>query len=90
MTLTRPLSQRACERWSRALVSALFFALAWRLLNDFLVTGRATDLLLLVGESLVVVLTCLRRPASVVDRRPMVRLVTAVSMTLRPAASLPV
>lgn len=81
MTLTRPLSQRACERWSRAMVSALFFALAWRLLNDFLVTGRATDLLLLVGESLVVVLTCLRRPASVVDRRPMVRLVTAVSMT---------
>jgi protein-S-isoprenylcysteine O-methyltransferase Ste14 len=63
------------------MVGALFFALAWRLLDDFLLTGRATDLLLLVGEALVVVLTCLRRPASVVDRRPIVRLVTAVSMT---------
>jgi hypothetical protein len=49
--------------------------------RDFLETSRATDLLLVVGEALVVVLTCLRRPASVVDRRPAVRLVTAVSMT---------
>ncbi len=69
MTLRPPLSARACENWSRVLVGALFLALAWRLLGDFLVTNRATDLLLLVGEALVVVLTCLRRPASVVDRR---------------------
>ena len=82
MTLTPPLSARASENWSRILVGALFFALAWRLLGDFLETNRATDLLLLVGEALVVVLTCLRRPASVVDRRPIARLVTAVSMTL--------
>jgi protein-S-isoprenylcysteine O-methyltransferase Ste14 len=75
------LSPRACDNWSRVLVGALFFALAWRLLGDYMQTNRATDLLLLVGEALVVVLTCLRRPASVVDRRPMVRLVTAVSMT---------
>jgi protein-S-isoprenylcysteine O-methyltransferase Ste14 len=81
MTFTPRLSQRACETWSKVMVGALFFALAWRLLDDFLVTGRATDLLLLVGEALVVVLTCLRRPASVVDRRPLVRLVTAISMT---------
>jgi protein-S-isoprenylcysteine O-methyltransferase Ste14 len=81
MTFTPSLSARACENWSRILVGALFLALAWRLLGDFLVTSRATDLLLLVGEALVVVLTCLRRPASVVDRRPLVRLVTAVSMT---------
>ena len=80
MTLTPSLSARACENWSRILVSALFFALAWRLLGDFMVTSRATDLLLLVGEALVVVLTCLRRPATIVDRRPMVRLVTTVSM----------
>jgi protein-S-isoprenylcysteine O-methyltransferase Ste14 len=64
------------------MVGGLFFALAWRLLGDFLETSRATDLLLLVGEALVVVLTCLRRPASVVDRRPLVRLVTTVSMML--------
>jgi protein-S-isoprenylcysteine O-methyltransferase Ste14 len=81
MTLERALSPRACDNWSRVLTGALFVALAWRLLGDFLLTNRATDLLLLVGESLVVVLTCLRRPASVVDRRPFVRLVTAVSMT---------
>lgn len=81
MTLLPRLSPRACENMSRVLVCALFLALAWRLLGDFLVTNRATDLLLLVGEALVVVLTCLRRPASVVDRRPVVRVVTAVSMT---------
>jgi protein-S-isoprenylcysteine O-methyltransferase Ste14 len=81
MTFTPSLSARTCENWSRFMVGALFFALAWRLLGDFAVTGRATDLLLLVGEALVVVLTCLRRPASVVDRRPLVRLVTVVSMT---------
>ena len=77
----KPLSARACENWSRTLVGALFLLLAFRLLGDFMLTGRATDLLLLVGEALVVVLICLRRPASVVDRRPLVRLVTAVSMT---------
>jgi len=82
MTMEPRLSPRACENLSRILVGSLFCVLAWRLLGDFLETNRATDLLLLVGESLVVVLTCLRRPASVVDRRPVVRLVTAVSMTL--------
>ncbi|MEO5740304.1 MAG: hypothetical protein ABIS29_06890, partial [Vicinamibacterales bacterium] len=81
MTLKPSLSPRACETWSRTMVGALFLLLAWRLLGDFMLTGRATDLLLLVGEALVVVLTCLRRPASIVDRRPLVRLVTAVSMT---------
>lgn len=94
MTLRPSLSAQACENWSRILVGALFLALTWRLLGDFLVTGRATDLLLLVGEALVVVLTCLRRPASIVDKRPIVRLVTAVSMTSpllsRPAQIAPI
>jgi protein-S-isoprenylcysteine O-methyltransferase Ste14 len=76
-----PLSARACDNWSRTLIGALFLLLAFRLLGDFMLTGRVTDLLLLVGEALVVVLICLRRPASVIDRRPIVRLVTAVSMT---------
>ncbi len=35
---------------------------------------------MLVGELLVVVLTCLRRPTLIVDRRAVVRLVTAVSL----------
>ena len=78
---TPALSARSCENWSRIMVAALFLALAWRLLGDFLLTNRATDLLLLVAEALVVVLTCLRRPASVIDKRPVVRIVTAVSMT---------
>ena len=93
MTVTPKLSGRACENSSRVLIGALFFLLAYRLLDDFLETGRATDLLLLVGESLVVVLTCLRRPASVVDRRPIVRCVTAVSMSFpllsKPASAPP-
>lgn len=88
MTFTPALSARACENCSRVLTGALFLALAWRLLGDFLITNRATDLLLLVGESLVVVLTWLRRPASSIDKRPLVRLVTATSMTL-PLMSLP-
>jgi len=65
---------------SRVLVAALFFALAWRLGSDFVETQRPTDLLMLVGEALVVVLTCLRRPAQFVDRRTVVRIVTAVSL----------
>lgn len=81
MTLKPALSVRMCDNWSRIMVCALFLLMSWRLLNDFLLTNRATDLLLLVAESLVVVLTCLRRPASVVDKRPASRIVTAVSMT---------
>jgi protein-S-isoprenylcysteine O-methyltransferase Ste14 len=68
------------ENSARILVGGLVLALAWRLGRDFLVTGRPTDLLMLVGESLVVVFTCLRRQAHTVDRRVSVRLVTIVSM----------
>jgi protein-S-isoprenylcysteine O-methyltransferase Ste14 len=65
---------------SRVLVCALFLGLAGRLLDDYVKTHRTTDLLLLIGEALVVVLTCLRRPATVVDRRAIVRCVTMLSM----------
>jgi protein-S-isoprenylcysteine O-methyltransferase Ste14 len=74
------ISNNRTEMCARVLVGGLFLALAWRLGGDFVKTGRPTDLLLLVGESLVVVLTCLRRQASEIDRRPMVRLITVVSM----------
>ncbi len=94
MTLAPSFSAPARENWSRILIGALFTLLAWRLLGDFLKTSRPTDLLLLVGEALVVVLICLRRPASIVDRRPTVRLVTTVSMAFplmtRPAQIAPV
>lgn len=79
------------EMLSKVLVGGLFLALALRLGSDFVETRRPTDLLLLVGEALVVVLTCLRRPAQVVDRRLLVRFVTTLSLVsplmLRPSQS---
>jgi protein-S-isoprenylcysteine O-methyltransferase Ste14 len=80
MTQKRSLFADWSEVASRVLVGGLFLALAWRLGEDFLQTGRPTDLLLIVGESLVVILTCLRRPAKTVDRRLIVRIVTTASM----------
>ncbi len=78
------------ETSSKVLIAGLFLALAWRLGHDFVQTQRPTDLLMLVGEALVVVLTCLRRPAQTVDRRAVVRIVTFVSLLLpmmvRPSA----
>lgn len=81
------------ETVSRLLVGALFLALAWRLGVDFAKTQRVTDLLLLVGEGLVVILTCIRRPAHIVDRRSSARLVTTLSMLapllVRPSSASP-
>jgi protein-S-isoprenylcysteine O-methyltransferase Ste14 len=74
------LSRDPAEACVRVLIGGLFLALAWRLGSDFVQTGRLTDLLLLVGESLVVVLTSLRRYATAVDRRAIVRAVTAASL----------
>jgi protein-S-isoprenylcysteine O-methyltransferase Ste14 len=77
---------------ARVGVGGLFLMLAWRLGGDFLQTGRPTDLLLLVGEALVVILTCFRRRARVVDQRAVARLVTVLSMAspllMRPVAGL--
>lgn len=70
------------ESASKVLVAALFLALAWRFGSDFVETYRSTDLLLLVGAALVVILTCLRRSARMVDRRFAVRLVTFQSLLL--------
>jgi protein-S-isoprenylcysteine O-methyltransferase Ste14 len=84
LVLTRPTRSRVIDGLpdasARVVVAGLFLALAWRLGGDFLKTGRPTDLLVLVGEALVVVLTCMRRHASVVDRRLLVRVVTTASM----------
>jgi len=80
MKTLRRLVVASSEMSSRVLVGGLFLALAWRLGGDFLETHRPTDLLLLIGEALVVVLTCLRRPAQIVDRRMVVRFITTVSL----------
>jgi protein-S-isoprenylcysteine O-methyltransferase Ste14 len=64
------------------LVAGLFLALAWRFGSDFVETYRPTDLLLLVGAALVVIMTCLRRSARTIDRRFAVRIVTLQSLLL--------
>jgi protein-S-isoprenylcysteine O-methyltransferase Ste14 len=75
---------------ARVVVIALFTLMAIRIGSDFLATGRITGLLLLASETLVIVLTVLRRGTSEVDRSYRARLLTAFSMTgpvlVRPAA----
>ena len=76
----RRLSADLSDLGARVVIGSLFLALAWRLGRDFAQTGRPTDLLLLVGEGLVVILTLLRRNATMVDRRMIVRVITGISM----------
>ena len=69
----RDLAARVC-------VGALFVALSYNFLSDFLRTGRITGLLFLISEALVVVLTIVRRRAQTVDRSAMAALLTTVSL----------
>jgi protein-S-isoprenylcysteine O-methyltransferase Ste14 len=75
---------------ARVVVVALFTLMAIRIGSDFLATGRLTGLLLLASETLVVVLTVLRRTTSQVDRSYRARVLTAFSMMgpvlVRPSA----
>jgi len=84
--------ERMFDICARALVCALFTMLSIRLLADFMQTGRMTGLLLLASESLVVVLTMLRRRAQRVDRSVAAAVVTIVSLVgtplLRPISAL--
>jgi protein-S-isoprenylcysteine O-methyltransferase Ste14 len=74
-----PLADPA-DAAARVVTGGLFLGLADRIARDVLRTGRITGLLLLTSELLVVVLTVVRRPARVVDRRWRARLVTALSL----------
>jgi protein-S-isoprenylcysteine O-methyltransferase Ste14 len=65
---------------ARALVGGLFVLLSINLLADFLRTGHITGLLLLVSESLIVVLTVIRRRAQIIDRSTAATLVTMLSI----------
>lgn len=65
---------------ARVTVCALFAMLSVNLLADFAHTHRLTGLWLLVSESLVVVLTMLRRKARIVDRSAVAAIVTTVSL----------
>jgi protein-S-isoprenylcysteine O-methyltransferase Ste14 len=64
----------------RLAIGALFALMAANLLGDFLSTGRVTGLLLVVSESLVVILTIMRRPAALVDRSAAAGIVTLMSL----------
>lgn len=83
------LQERASEFAGRAFISALFVLLATRIGAEFMKTGHLTGLLLLVSELLVVVLTVVRRPAVIVDRTLVTRIVSGISIggvyLIRPA-----
>ena len=70
----------ATDAIARILVGALFALLSVNLLADFARTQRVTGLLLLVSESLVVVLTIIRRRARIVDRSAPAAIVTTISL----------
>jgi protein-S-isoprenylcysteine O-methyltransferase Ste14 len=70
----------AADLGARVVVIILFSLMAIRIGSDFLETGRTTGLLLLASETLVVVLTVLRRSTTVVDRSYRARVLTALSM----------
>lgn len=72
--------ERVSDLLARAIVGGLFVLLAMNLFREFARTGHLTGLLLLASEGLIVVLTIVRRRASVVDRTTVARFVTAMSI----------
>ena len=79
---------------SRAAIITLFTLLSVNLLVDFMQTGHVTGLLLLASESLVVVLTVLRRRARLVDHSVAAAVMTTLSVAgpplMRAGAALPI
>jgi len=65
---------------SRAMIVMLFSMLSVNIFGDFMRTGHVTGLLLLAGESLVVILTVVRRKAQLVDRSIAAGVMTLVSV----------
>jgi protein-S-isoprenylcysteine O-methyltransferase Ste14 len=78
--MTKEARELCSDFVARAVVGSLFALLSINLVADFARTHRATGLLLLVSESLVVVLTIIRRRARLVDRSPQAAIATAVSL----------
>jgi hypothetical protein len=72
--------ERLGDLFARATLSALFVVLAVNIGREFFRTGHLTGLLLLVSELLVVVLTVVRRRATVVDRSLGARIIATVSI----------
>ena len=65
---------------ARGTIVTLFTLLSVNLFADFMRNGHVTGLLLLTGEALVVVLTVVRRRATLVDRSMAAAVMTAVSV----------
>lgn len=78
--MTREVREFCSDFVARAVVGSLFALLSINLVADFARTHRATGLLLLVSEALVVVLTIVRRRARLVDRSPEAAIATAMSL----------
>jgi protein-S-isoprenylcysteine O-methyltransferase Ste14 len=72
--------ERGPDLIARAVVGTLFALLSVNLLAEFIQTRHLTGLWLLVSESLVVVLTVVRRRALTVDRSVAAAVVTGVSV----------
>jgi protein-S-isoprenylcysteine O-methyltransferase Ste14 len=70
----------ASDLVARVIVIALFSLMSANLFGDYQRTGHVTGLLLLASESLVVVLTIVRRRTSLVDRSVAGVITTAVSL----------
>ena len=69
---------------ARAVIGGLFKLFSINLFADFMRTGRVTGLLLVAGESLVVVLTIARRRARLVDRSAAAAAMTTLSLVAPP------
>jgi len=78
--MTREAREICSDFVARAIVGSLFALFSINLVADFAHTHRATGLLLLVSESLVVVLTIVRRRTRIVDRSVEATIVTAISL----------
>ena len=71
---------RSTDLLARVTVGGLFTLLSVNIFADYMRTGHVTGLLLLVGESLVVVLTIFRRRAIAVDRSAAAAIMTTISL----------
>ena len=72
--------ERLSELGARAGISALFMLLAVSIGREFAATGHVTGLLLLVSEALVILLTVVRRRATIVDRSLPARTIAMISI----------
>jgi protein-S-isoprenylcysteine O-methyltransferase Ste14 len=81
-------AHRLADLAARAAIVVLFSLMAIRFGADFIATGRVTGLFLLLSETLVVVLTVMRRSAATIDRSLRARILTVVS-TLGPPLLVP-